>query len=294
VATYLVCEGGRGSLDERVLDVAVIQPHGLAVLTAPTGGDKGLGAVRAYLQHRTPGDVAIAVQDRNFFPFADAHATWSKMSGTSFTWRRHEIENYLLHPRLIVELVKSLSRIAWTTAPPATEAGVEVLLQSLAEPLIENHAAEVLRTEIVQVLNTIGSVSYGPRKPAPSSGMPLPGQAEWKPALVTEATRLRLTCDAVAKLPNLDGPTIEARYHAILTPLQSPAFLSSGDYLRDLGGHELMKALARDFRDRGAPAGFTDTFLAEELLRLFPSVYQPNNWFAPDDFAELAAILAQY
>jgi hypothetical protein len=76
--------------------------------------------------------------------------------------------------------------------------------------------------------------------------------------------------------------------------LTTPAFLTSGDFLIDMGGHELMGALAAPFRGVGAPPAFTDSFLGEELLRVLPPIYQLGTIYQPDDFHELAAILRQY
>ena len=108
MAVHLVCEGFRQGLDERMLDAVVIQYHNLAVLTSPSGGSRGLGAVRAYLQSRSAHDVAVAVEDRNHRPFAVANATWANQASRSFIWRRHEIENYLLHPRVVLALFDEL------------------------------------------------------------------------------------------------------------------------------------------------------------------------------------------
>jgi hypothetical protein len=79
-----------------------------------------------------------------------------------------------------------------------------------------------------------------------------------------------------------------------LPQFQAPAFLTSGDFLIDMGGHELMAALAAHVRGIGAPPGFTDPFLEEELLRILAPIYQPGAIYQPDDFLELAAILGRY
>ena len=62
----------------------------------------------------------------------------------------------------------------------------------------------------------------------------------------------------------------------------------------DIGGHELMTALAAHLRGLGAPLGFTDRFLEDELLRVLITIYQPGVIYNPDDFQELATVLAQY
>ena len=295
MAVHLVCEGFRQGLDERLLDAVVIQYHTLAVLTSPSGGSSALGAVRAYLQSRSTNDIAVAVEDRNHRSLAVANATWVNQAGRSFIWRRHEIENYLLHPRVVLALFNELRAIPglnWAVGLPASEPDVDAVLRTVAAPLLADHAAEVLRDEIVQQINAVGSLSFGPKRPAPPAGAHAPGHAEWLAALLQEATRLSQTCTGVAGLPPLEGAAITARYNALLAQYQQPAFLTSGDYLRDMGGHELLAALSRHLHDLGAGARFSQQFLSDELLRLLDQMYSPNTLFQPDDFAELAAILA--
>ncbi len=297
MAVHLVCEGSRQGLDERVLDAVVIQYHNLAVLTSPSGGSRGLGAVRAYLQSRSAHDVAVAVEDRNHRPFAVANATWANPASQSFIWRRHEIENYLLHPRVVLALfdeLRTLPGLHWTVGLPASESDVDALLQALAAPLLADHAAEVLRDEIVEQINAVGSVGFGIARPAPPAGAHAPREPEWLAVLLQEATRLSQACTAVASLPPLQAAALTARYGALVAQYQQPAFLTSRDYLRDMGGHELLASLSRHLHSLGAGARFSQQILADELLRRLDQMYHPNTLFQPDDFAELAAILAQY
>jgi hypothetical protein len=95
-------------------------------------------------------------------------------------------------------------------------------------------------------------------------------------------------------VPALQSAAIVSRYQALLAQIQAPTFLSSGDFLSEMGGHELMAALADHLRRVGAPPGFTDSFLEEELLRVLTPIYQPGAIYQPDDFQELAAILGRY
>jgi hypothetical protein len=92
----------------------------------------------------------------------------------------------------------------------------------------------------------------------------------------------------------LQSAAIAARYQVLLADFQAPGFLTSGDFLMDIGGHELMTALAAHLRGLGAPIGFTDRFLEDELLRVLITIYQPGVIYNPDDFQELATVLAQY
>lgn len=297
MAVYLVCEGSRQGLDDRLLDALVIQKHNLAVLTAASGGSSGLRAIRSYLEGRSVHDVAAAVEDRNHRPFAQADATWTNQSGRSFIWRRHKIENYLLHPRVVLALfdeLRAVPHLRWAVGLPATEPDVDTLLQTLATPLLADHAAEVLRDEFVRQINAAGVVGFSMRRPAPPAGAYAPGQPEWLAAFLNEATRLSQACTVVAGLPILQGAEITMRYDATVAQFQQPAFLTSGDYLRDMGGHELVGALSRHLHNLGSGNRFTQGFLSDELLRLLNQLYRPRTFFQPDDFDELAAILSRY
>jgi len=172
VAVYLVCEGLLQGLDRRVLRALVIQLHNLPILIEPVGGSKGHGAVRTYLESRSAHDVAIAIEDRDYRPRTAANATWANQAGKSFIWRRHEIENYLLHPRVVLELFNDFraAGAAWAGSLPATEADTSALLQTLAGPLLEDHAAEVLKDELVRRINGIKSQFWSPTAQSSSGG----------------------------------------------------------------------------------------------------------------------------
>ncbi len=297
MAVHLVCEGENTGLDNRVLDRLVVQFHNLSVQMAPAGGSGGLGAVRVYLLNRSPNDVAISIEDRDYYQTqTQAHAGWGNQAAKGYTWRRHEIENYLLHPRVVLALFDDYRAAAAPGFPalPATEADILTLLRTVAAPLLENHAAEVLRVELLRHSTAGGSLQFGALKPPAPPGARVAGQAAWVPALQQEAARLCVVCTAAAALPAFQPAAIAARYQTLLAQFQAPNFLTGGDFLIDMGGHELMAALAAHLRGLGAPPGFTDSFLEEELLRVLTPIYQPGAIYQPDDFQELAAILGQY
>lgn len=191
MAVYLVCEY---ALDGRVLDAVVIQRHNLNAQIALSGGNAGLGAIRRYLETRTTHDVAITIRDRDYDrTLAEANATWANTTGRELVRRRHEIENYLLEPRVVLDLFnewRALPTVSWATALPSTEADVDTLLQQLAVPLIPSHAADLFRAETTQATNAIGSVRFTRPNAQPAAGSQTPGPAEWLTALVTEGARL--------------------------------------------------------------------------------------------------------
>jgi hypothetical protein len=241
--------------------------------------------------------VAVSIEDRDYRPGAIAQPTWANPAGRRFIWRRHEIENYLLHTRVVLELFHDFraAGAAWANSLPGAEADVSALLRNLASPLLEDYAAEVLREELVRQVNAIGSLSFGPGRPAPVAGSPAPTQAQWLAALQHEATRLGQTCATVAAVPNLQPAAITARYTTLLGTFQDPDFLTTDEYLLNMGGKELLAALSRYLHSLGAPGPLVNRDeLADGLLRVMAPTYQPNSLYQPDDFADLAAILRQY
>ena len=67
----------------------------------------------------------------------------------------------------------------------------------------------------------------------------------------------------------------------------------------DFGGVPVLATLvaeqfAKHTHGLGAGTRFSQQVLSDELLRLLDQMYQPRTLFQPDDFTELAAILAQY
>ena len=251
MAVFLVCEGENHGLDNRVLDPLVIQHHNLSVQMAPSGGSGGLGGVRVYLRNLAHNNVAISVEDRDYYrTLAEAHAGWGNLTAYAFFWRRHEIENYLLHPRVVLAMFDDLrvTGLGWVATLPTTEAGVLTLLQTVATALLENHAAEVLRVELLRHSVAGGDLKFGAIRPPAQPGATVAGQAAWVPALQEEAARLCASCTAAAGHPDLQPAAIAARYQVLLAQFQDPAFLTSGTFLVDMGGHELMAALAAHLR----------------------------------------------
>lgn len=107
---HLVCEGERGSLDVRLLDAVLAQYHRLPILIEPGGGGNHPKVIRSWFERRTPGEVALAVLDRDCRPLAEVEASWLDPTAKWLDWRRHSIENYLLEPWVIHETFTSYRR----------------------------------------------------------------------------------------------------------------------------------------------------------------------------------------
>lgn len=268
---YLVCEGPADGLDVRVLDAILAQKLGAFVRIAPAGGDKNLAGVRQYIEARGLG-AAIAIEDRNHRSRADAALSWI---GTKqrLVWHRHEIENYLLEPRVVAAAFDSLrSRMPRL---PSSERVVDVLAD-VARPMLFAHAAKLL-AHALYVTTTHGNpVDFR----LPGRARPEWRRAEWLDALHHEATRVSVSSGAVERLPDLAPSAIEARYDALLEEVQRDAFIERGDHLRDIEGKELLAALA-------SHVGLSRPALEDELVRVLPRVYEPATLFDPDEFVML-------
>src|SRR5262249_42766939 len=149
---------------------------------------------------------------------AEAHASWGNMSAEGYIWRRHEIENYLLHPRVVLALFHDYRATGapWAVALPATEPDVLALLATIAGPLVENHAGEVLRVELLRHSTAKGNLQYGALRPPAAPGATVAGQAVWVRALQHEAARLCAVCSAAAALPEFQPTIIANRYQVVL------------------------------------------------------------------------------
>lgn len=306
--TYLICEGHANSVDLRLLDMIVAQRlcPGLSIKVVPSGGDSGLNAVRFYHEQRSrrvqtrgskrgklghPDDKAFSIQDRNFRSRAEADGSWLSINNKSLIWRRHEIENYLLAPSVVLEAFNVLrASPKYKNSPgvekiPVGESEVSSLLRDIAKPLLENHAGEVLRYELdvalkqsraFAILNSSTNIGDWTR-------------TQWLTHLHLEGQRIQCECNTVINLPDLTPAAIDQRYDAIFARVGAPAFLASGTFLEEMGGHELMSGLVKHLHSLGKIKIGTAE-LEEVLLQAFGNVYQPG-FFAPDDFDELATKL---
>lgn len=304
---HLVCEGPADGLDVRVLNLLVAQSHNVAVRISAAGGDRSLGSVAEWLEEnsrrpQTDGslgarrDTAICIEDRNFHPRSRSEDLRANANGKRLVWLRHEIENYLLEPRVVFAAFQSFRQTVlrpWTQSLPNDETQVAALLSSLAQPLLEDHAGNVLLRELRERKGECGSTDLGSLPPRPSSGTGYPGREEWLKALHDEVGRLRTTFADIGNLPAFQPQAFERRYDAILSELRLPAFFQNGDYLIDLGGKEILQSLERHLHNLGAQRLSTE-LLENELLAAIGRSYRPGTLFQPDEFQLLAIRLNQF
>lgn len=301
MSTYLVCEGPADGLDIRVLDLIIAHKLNLPVQIIPAGGEGSLGSVATWLEERSrellpdgtsssPRDRAYAVEDRDFCPAEEVEQIWRQPNSKRWMWRRHEIENYLLDPRLVADAFRALQAalVRGADALPCDPKAVLRVLQELARPMLEDHAGWLTYWHLIShKRNTADTRLLWPDPPLqPSSNSSYPGRDAWLEYLCSECVRLKDACKQVSEDIALDRSTIVEVYDHTLSQVTHPDFLASGRFLLDLDGHRLMSALCMYINQAGVPR-LSRFDLESELLNALDRLYAPG-FFEPDDFARLA------
>ncbi len=295
---YLVCEGLGHGLDLRVLNRVVVQRFSLNVIVTPAGGEGSLRSVAAWLEDRdrktgpaaklgSPTDRTYTIEDRNYRLLTECEESWQPHS-KHFIWHRHEIENYLLDPRVVSSAFTALraSMTKWPIALSGTADEVASLLQQLARPLLENHTGWLVYWHLDRVKKSAGATRFQwPHNLKPAAGARYPGRAEWLNYLVWEAQRARDASSKFVTLEAFEAEVIRNEYDRIFAEVSSLRFFSTGRYLIDLSGHELMSALLHHINQQHLPLSLTD--FEDQLLDSLVFEYAPD-FFIPDEFSELA------
>jgi len=296
---YLVCEGGPNSLDMRVLD-ALVTRH-LDVQIMPGAGENSIGSVRSWLEERSrpnlpdgslgpAQDVAFAVFDRNYLSFDEAQKKWK--NPRHFVWLRHEIENYLLEPRVVFSAfsyVRKTTNQEWVKGLPATESAVRTLLEDLARPLLEEHAAQAVYFQI-----QLDRRRTCPREPGLSemfAGNPAgtSSRESWLNALLAACRQVSDGCRTVAATAQEESDRqIREKYGEAVTQVTAPEFLSTGKFLCEMDGKRLLRSLATHLREQLGASKLSNDDFDQELVTALVREYQPNNLFKPDEFLEIA------
>jgi hypothetical protein len=125
-----------------------------------------------------------------------------------------------------------------------------------------------------------------PRDVTPPRTSPPRSRIEWVNYLCLECLRLKQACEHLIGDSTFDESAVAQAYDSFLTQITQPDFFSSGQFLLDLGGHELMSALCAYINRTGVPR-LSNSDLETELINALDRLYAPD-FFVPDDFAELA------
>jgi len=229
---YLICEGHRGGLDQKVLNNIIAQnlQKDKDVVIKAAGGGTQLGTVAKYIEEDswdrradgTLGRTAVAyfIEDRDHRSLDEVKDIWGKPGGRRFMWRRHEIENYLLDPRVVAGAFESLKKAApvWPDTLPQTPEQVDAVLQQLARPMIEDHVGRLTYEQLLrQKRTTVDTGIKRPQSLQPPSGARYPGRQEWLDYLGAECSRVKQDCTTFAGTPEFDMPAVTALYDQLLS-----------------------------------------------------------------------------
>lgn len=293
MSIYLVCEGEPDGLDVRVLDLIIAQKYDRMVQIEPAGGSGSSGSVASWLEKRSPLNQAHSIQDRDFCPLEEVEQSWQRPNQKRWMWRRHEIENYLLDPRIVADAFKALQvdGVRGSDALPNNPEDVLELLRELAQPMLQDHAGWLTYWHLVSRKREIGDTRLRwPDSPLQSAlGAQYPCRAEWLEYLRSECVRLKEACEQISQDAALDELNIEDMYEDNLSQVTHPDFLASGRFLQDMRGKELVSALCSYINHAGVPR-LSRSILEEELINALDRLYEPG-FFEPDDFAQLAEAL---
>ena len=282
MAIYLVCEGPTDGLDVRVLNIVIAQKLQRAVKIEPAGGESSLGSVATYIEDRSrQADRAFTIEDRDYRPLQEVESTWRDSRQKRLRWRRHEIENYLLDPRIVSEAFQGLKRdeVSGADRLPDNSAAVFAVLQEVARPMLEGHAGWLAFWHLVTVKDQAAMTWFKGGHPQPTAG-----RAQWVSYLREECDHLKAACSALAIDPVFDDPV--AVYDVHLAEVSDSAFFASEQFISEVSGHGLLSGLCSFINHLGL-SRLSRADLRTELVNALDRLYAPG-FFQPDDFDDLA------
>lgn len=273
----LLCEGDS---DERLLD-RIFNTRELKA--QQVGGARNLRPTAAYftLQNQS----VFTIQDRDFRPTSEAEECYDpNYADRHFMWCRHELENYLIEPRVVANCFKQLqphSKIAL----PETEDSVRCWIKNLARDLLEDQAGRQTAWELHQQLyNTFPTIS------SISQGNAILSREEWQNRLITAMEEIRSQARRFEDFVQTTDADILQNYEANLQVFSEPSFLDMDTHLKDFGGHEMVQKIYQEARIDVRHYGLQEfqTDLVESFVEEWnrdPSFLQPN------DFEDLSAAI---
>lgn len=286
--TIVVCED---KLTGRVLGLLIARAPDKDVTFVVAHGKSNVLPVAAHHRNSSGYAKVCTVRDRDYQSASEASASWAADSN-DFIWTRHEIENYLLDPRVVSAALEALADeygANWPMNVPTCVGGVNTMLQQLAAGRLQHHAGWLCYFELRDRKNDIGDT----RILYPEDLQAVWDSNAWISYLGSEVQRLATACQAVASSPKLSSGTVTELYNRILADVSAPQYLTSGDYLLDLPGKELLEDLARHIYTQGIQPQRSQSLrelLEERLIGALGRVYEPG-FFDPDDFGNLASRL---
>ena len=269
----LLCEGDS---DERFLD-RIFNTRELKA--QQVGRARNLRPAAAYLTQQN--QLVFTIQDRDFRPLSEAEECYSdNYTERHFMWRRHELENYLIEPRVIGNCFKQLQPHSKITLPE-TDDSVRHWTKNLAQDLLEDQAGRRTSWELRhQFHNTFPTAS------SRSQGNAIQNREEWQNRLISEMKEIRSQARQFEDFVQTREADILQNYEANLQFFNEPSFLDADGHLKDFGGHEMVQKIYQEAQINVKRYGLQD--FQTDLVNSFVEEWNRDlSFLQPNDFADL-------
>jgi hypothetical protein len=273
----LLCEGDS---DERLLD-RIFNTRELKA--QQVGGARNIRPAAAYLTRQN--QPVFTIQDCDFRPLSEAEECYSQnYAERHFMWRRHELENYLIEPRVVANCFKQLQPYS-KVALPDTEDSARHWIKNLARDLLEDQAGRQTAWELGRQLhNTFPTAS------SISQVNAIQNREEWQNRLINGMKEICSQAQQFGEFVQTTDADILQNYEANLQAFSEPNFLNIDGHLKDFGGREMVQKIHQEAYINVSRYGLREfqTDLVESFVEEWnhdPSFLQPN------DFADLSAAI---
>ena len=273
----LLCEG---ESDERFLG-RIFDTRELKA--QQVGGASNLRPTAAYFTQQN--QLVFTIQDRDFRPTSEAEECYDpNYANRHFMWRRHELENYLIEPRVVANCFKQLQLHSGVTLPE-TDDSVRHWIKNLAQDLLEDQAGRRTSWELRhQLHNTFPTTS------SISQGNAIQNREEWQKRLISEMKEIHSQAQQFDEFVQTTDTDILQNYEANLQVFSEPSFLDTDGHLKDFGGHEMVQKIYQEARINARHYGLND--FQNDLVNSFVEEWNRDSSFLqPNDFDDLSAAI---
>ena len=273
----LLCEGDS---DERLLD----RIFNTSELKAQqVGGFRNLRPTAAYLALQN--QPVFTIQDRDFRPLSEAEECYSEnYAERHFMWRRHELENYLIEPRVVANCFKQLQPYSKVTLPEA-EDSVRDWIKNLAQALLEDQAGRRTSWELRRQLRDTFPTAF-----SISQGSAIQSHEEWQNYLINEMKEIRSQARQFEEFVQTTDANILQNYEVNLQDFSEPSFLNTDGHLRDFGGHEMVQKIHQEAQINVNRYSIQE--FQTDLIESFVEEWNRDSSFLqPNDFDDLSAAI---
>ena len=273
----LLCEGDS---DERLLD-RIFNTRELK--TQQVGGTRNLRPAAAYLTRQN--QLVFTIQDRDFRPLCEAEECYSEnYAERHFMWRRHELENYLIEPRVVANCFKQLQSHSKVTLPD-TEDSASHWIKNLSRDLLEDQAGRQTAWELRHQLHDTFPITS-----SISQGSAIQSREEWQNCLINEMKEIRSQAQQFEEFVQTTDADILQNYEANLQVFSEPSFLDTDRHLKDFGGHEMVQKIYQEAQINVRRYGLQD--FQTDLVNSFVEEWNRDpSFLQPNDFADLSAAI---